>query len=153
MLRFYNLFINIINLIISMLDSILGTAKSYINEAVIKNKEVPKEQNSAVSDVIFNAVSKNLTTQLGNSKSGINISQLGNLLGGGNSNSFADSMKKSAIDALVKNAGMKSGIAQSVAATIVPGLINTILSKKSGGISSSPLGNIAGGVLGNILKK
>ena len=136
-----------------MSDSISGAVKNYINEAVIRNKEVPKEQNSVVSDVIFNTVSKSLTTQMGNSKSGINISQSGSLLGGGNNNSFADSMKKSVADALVKNAGMKSGIAQSVVAAILPGLISTVLTGKPGGNSSSPLGNIAGGILGNMLKK
>ena len=135
-----------------MLDSILGTAKDYINNAVVKNKEVPTEQNSVVSDVIYSAVSKSLTTQMGNSKSGANLSQLSSLLGGSN-NSVVDSMKKSVIDALVKKAGMKSGIAQSVVASILPGLMNTVLANKTGKNSSSPLGNIAGGLLSNMLKK
>ena len=134
-----------------MLDSILGTAKDYIDSAVVKNKEVPKEQNSVVSDVIFNTVSKSLKTQMGDTKSGVNLSQLGSLLGGGKNNSFVDGMTKSVVDALIKKAGMKTGTAQNVVAAILPGLINTVLAKKLGG--SSPLGNIAGGILGNILKK
>ena len=134
-----------------MLDSILGAAKEYIDSAVVKNKEVPKEQNSVVSDVIFKTVSKSLTTQLENSKSGVNVSQLGSLLGGGSNNSFVENMTKSVVDALVKKAGIKSGIAQNIVAAILPGLISMVLSKKLGG--NSPLGNIAGGLLGNILKK
>ena len=134
-----------------MLESILGTAKDYIENAVSKNKEIPKEQNSIVSDVIFNTVSKSLKTQTGGSNSSINISQLGNLLGGGN-NSFVDGMTKSVVDALVKKTGMKSGIAQNVAAAILPGLVKTVLTKKMSGENSS-LGDIAGGLLGNIFKK
>ena len=135
-----------------MLEAILGTAKDYVENAVIKNKEVPKEQNSVVSDVIFNTVSKSLKTQTGGSNSGINISQLGSLLGGGGANSsFVNSMTKSVTDALIKKAGMKSGIAQNVVAAILPGLISTVLAKKLGG--SGSLGNVAGGLLGNILKK
>ena len=135
-----------------MLDSILGAAKEYIGNAVVKNKEVPKEQNSLVSDVIFDTVSKSLKTQLGDTKSGFNISQLGSLLGGGGANSsFVNSMTKSVTDALIKKAGMKSGIAQNVVAAILPGLISTVLAKKLGG--SGSLGNVSGGLLGNILKK
>ena len=135
-----------------MLESILGTAKDYIENAVSKNKEIPKEQNSVVSDVIFNTVSKSLKTQTGGSNSGINISQLGSLLGGGNNNSFVEGMTKSVVDALIKKTGMKSGIAQNVAATILPGLINTVLAKKMSG-GNSPLGNIAGGLLSSVFKK
>ena len=135
-----------------MLEAILGKAKDYIENAVIKNKEVPKEQNSVVSNVIFNTVSKSLLTQMGGSNSGVNISQLGSLLGGGNNNSFVDGMTKSVVDALVKNTGLKSGIAQSVAAAVIPGLIKTVLAKKMGG-GNSPLGNIAGGLLGSMFKK
>jgi len=133
-----------------MLESILGTAKEYIDNAVSKNKEVPKGQNAAVSDVFFNTVSKSLTTQLGNSKSGFDISQLGSLLGGGKNNSFVDSMSKTVVDALVKKVGLKAGIAQNVVSAILPGLVSTVLAKKTG--SSSPIGNIAGGLLGNILR-
>ena len=134
-----------------MLDSILVAAKEYIDGAVVKNKEVPKEQSSAVSNVIFNTVSNSLKTQMGNSKTGINTSQLGNLLGKGNNNSLADGMSKSVVEALIKNAGMKPGIAQNIVAAILPGLISTVLAKKMGG--NSPLGNIAGGLLGSVLKK
>ena len=131
-----------------MLEAILGTAKDYIENAVIKNKEIPKELNVVVSEVIFNTVSKSLKAQMGDSNSGFNISQLGR----GNNNSFVDGMTESVVDALVKKTRMKSGIAQNVAAAILPGLIKTVLAKKVSG-GNSPLGNIAGDLLGSMFKK
>jgi hypothetical protein len=134
-----------------MLESILNTAKGYIASEVGKNANVPKQQSSAVSDVIFNTVSSSLQSQLGGSKSGgFDISQLSSLLGGGGGNSaFVNSLSKSVVDALVKKAGLQSGIAQSIASAIIPGLISS-LTKQSGG--GNMLGSLAGGLLGKFGK-
>ena len=134
------------------LDSILGVAKDYIQDSVVKNANVPKQQHAAVSDVIFNSVSKNLTSQLGGgSKSGFDLSKLGGLLGGGSGTSgILDSLSKPIIADLVKKTGMKSGVAQNVVSSILPGLLGTLTKKIGGG---GVLGNVAGGLLGNLLGK
>ena len=137
-----------------MLDSILSTAKDYIQKEVGKNANVPKQQSSVVSDVIFNTVSSSLKKQMGGtSKSttggGIDLSMLGGLLGGGKNSNFLDGMSKSVVDALVKKTGMKSPVAQSIASSILPGLISAITKKAGGGA----LGNVAGGLLGNLFGK
>jgi hypothetical protein len=151
------------------LDSILGTAKDYIQKEVGKNANVPKAQSSVVSDVIFGAVSKSLTSQLGGSSKsggGIDLSKLGGLLGGGSSSgsggllggllgggsssgssSLLDTLSKSVVDALMKKAGMKSGVAQSIVSAILPGLISNLTKNIGGG----NLGNVAGGLLGGLL--
>ena len=136
-----------------MLDSILSTAKDYIQKEVGKNTNVPKQQSSVVSDVIFNTVSSSLTKQLGGSAKsggGIDLSMLGGLLGGGKNTNFLDGMSKSVVDALVKKTGMKSPVAQSIAASILPGLISMVTKKIGGG---GALGNVAGGLLGNLFGK
>jgi len=158
-----------------MLDSILDSAKDYIGKAVDKNKDVPKAQNTAVKDAIFNTVSSSLTKQAG-SKSGLDLSQLGSLLGGATktdssskttkttktsktastastSNSLVDSMTKSVVDALTKKVGINSDVAQNLASSIIPGLISSVVAKKLSGGSggsggSSQLGKVAGSVLG-----
>ena len=140
-----------------MLDSILSSAKGYIQDSVAKNTSVPKQQSSVVSDVIFGTVSKSLQSQLGGGAKagstggagGINLSMLGGLLGGGGKNSsFLDGMSKSVVDALVKKTGMKSPVAQALAASILPGLISSLTKNMGGG---GALGNVAGGLLGNLL--
>ena len=142
-----------------MLDSILSTAKDYIQKEVGKNTNVPKQQSSVVSDVIFNTVSSSLTKQLGGtSKSGggIDLSKLGGLLGGGGGKTdsgFLGTLSTSVVNALVKKTGMQSTIAQSIASAILPGLISTITKKIGGGNLGNlgNLGNVAGGLLGGLL--
>ena len=149
-----------------MLESILGTAKDYIQDAVVNHKSVPTQQHSVVSDVIFDTVSSGVKNELGgNAKSGggINLSQLGSLLGGGNllgggkNSNFLSGMSKSIVDALVKKTGMTSTVAQSVVSAILPGLISTLTKKIGGGALSGggggSLGNVAGGLLGGLLGK
>jgi len=134
-----------------MLESILGTAKDYIQKEVGKNTNVPKGQNTVVSDVIFNTVSSSLKKQAGgNAKTGggLNLSQLGGLLGGGGNNSFLSTTSKSVVNALVKKTGMQPAVAQGIVASILPGLISAITKKIGGG---GLLGNVTGGLLGGLL--
>ena len=118
-----------------MKDLILKTAKDYIEKEVIKNKDVPEQDCKNVSDVIFSS----LQSHLSGGGSGLNLGQLGGLLGGvgGGGNNV---LIKTVADALVSKTGMQAAIAQSIAGAIVPGLLKSVTQKGAGGVLGGVLG-------------
>ncbi|GHV56263.1 hypothetical protein FACS1894182_02460 [Bacteroidia bacterium] len=135
-----------------MLDSILNTAKDYIQKEVVNNAAIPNHQNAAVSDVIFNTLSSSLKSHLGSSGSGsgFDLSQLGSLLGGGNNSGFLKNMQGTVVDALVKKIGLNPQVAQSIVSAILPGVISAVTKNMGGSAGGGVLGNLAGGLLGSL---
>ena len=136
-----------------MLDSILNTAKDYIQDAVVNHADVPDQQNSAVSDVILNTLGGALKNQLGGQGSGINLSQLGSLLGGGHNSGFYNNAHSLVVDALIQKAGLNPQVAQSVTSAVLPGVVSVITKKIGGNAGGNVLGKLAGGLLGNLFGK
>ncbi|GHT03591.1 hypothetical protein FACS189440_06620 [Bacteroidia bacterium] len=134
-----------------MLDTILNTAKDYIQSAVANNAEVPNHQNSSVSNTILSTLGSSLQSHLGgqSSGSGLNLSQLGNLLGGGNNSNFYNNTHSSVVDSLIQKTGLNPQVAHNVASAVLPGVVSAITSK----LGANATGNAAGGILGNLLGK
>jgi uncharacterized protein YcfJ len=136
-----------------MLDSILNTAKDYIQDAVVNHADVPNQQNSMVSDVILNTLGGALKNQLGGQGSGINLSQLGSLLGGGHNSGFYNNAHNLVVDALTQKAGLNPQVAQSVASAVLPGVVSVITKQIGSKAGGNVLGKLAGGLLGNLFGK
>jgi hypothetical protein len=131
-----------------MLDSILNTAKDYIQGAVASNAQIPSHQSSSVTDTILNTLGNSLQSHLGQSSgSGVNLSQLGNLLGGGNNSGFYNNTHSSVVDSLIQKTGLNPQVAHSVASAVLPGVVSAITNK----LGANATGSTAGGILGNLL--
>ena len=120
-----------------MIEKILELAKDYIQNTVSNTAEIPVEKKENVSDTIISSVKENIQGEV---NSGLDINGLIHLFGQGTQSGFYKNTETSIISSLINKTGLDPKLANALATTLLPGLINFIKEKYGNNL----LGNILG---------
>jgi len=112
-----------------MIENLLGLVKEYAGSAVVNNPSVPNTKNNLAIQSIAEGV-------LGGLKQEASGSGFGNIVGmltsGGNvSKSVTNTVQTSVIDSLMSKVGINNTLAKSIAAQVVPSVLNSLSHKAS----------------------
>ncbi|MEZ7504388.1 DUF937 domain-containing protein [Flavobacterium sp. Arc2] len=133
-----------------MFEQLTQLAQQFGVDAVVKNDAIPNEQNEAV----INEASSSIVTGLQKVVAEGNISQLGELFQGNNAQDKSNPIVQKLTEQLTGNLGEKFGLnsvaASEVAATLIPKILNALVSKaKDPNDSSFEISDIIGAISGN----
>jgi hypothetical protein len=128
-----------------MVDKLLDLVKEHAGNAVVNNPAVPNAKNGLAIQSIADGILSGLQQQAGGKGFG-NI--VGMLASAGNVKpTVVGGVQQSVVSALTQKTGLGSGISQSIAAQIVPSILNS-LSHKSADASNSSFD--IGGILSSL---
>ncbi|MCC8146343.1 MAG: hypothetical protein LIO93_07910, partial [Bacteroidales bacterium] len=118
-----------------------------IDQSVENRNDIPDHQKSSVSNTIVNSLEQNLKEEAG---SGLDLSKLMSLFSNNNTTTttnsntnsgFYQKMQSSIVSALTGKLGLNPTIANSIVASILPGLITTLANKFG---ANNMVGNLLG---------
>lgn len=134
-----------------MLDQILNLVKDQAANVITNNSQVPEEKKDAAVETTTHAIADGLKNQL----SAGNISNIMSLFGSGSgsSNALSGSLQNSVVTALAEKVGLNKTVATTIAATVVPALINLISKKHNDPNDSFDLGSVLSSFTGGDGKK
>jgi len=136
-----------------MLDQLLGLIQQNSQEAIVQNPEVPNEHNEDVMHTLMGSITGGLQQQ---AQSG-NISEVTNLLSGshgtsGNSlmnNPMVSSIASNAISSIMQKFGLSNQAAGGIVSSVLPGVLGGLIGKIGNrNDSSMDLSGVLGGLLG-----
>lgn len=137
-----------------MLEQLLGLIQENSQQAIVQNPQVPNAQNEDVMSTLMSSITGGLQQQ---AQSG-NLQGLMGLLSGkgvnAGSNGLMDnpvvsSIAKNAIGSIMQKFGLNNSVASGIVASVLPGVISSIISKVSNpGDSSLDFNSILGGLMG-----
>jgi len=136
-----------------MLDQLLGLIQQNSQQAIVQNPAVPNEQNEDVMKTLLGSITGGLQEQ---AQSG-NIQGVMGLLSGNNgvtagglmNNPIVASIASKAIGSMMEKFGMSNSAASGIVASVLPGVIGSLISKVSNsGDSSLDFNSILGGLMG-----
>lgn len=111
-----------------MLDNLLDLVKQHAGDAIINNPAIPNERNDEAIEV----ASSSIFDTLKNAASGGNIGDLMNLFnsnGNAEANPLANTMQSGLVQNLMHKFGLDKGIAGTIAASLLPTVLNKFVSK------------------------
>ncbi|WP_025761504.1 hypothetical protein [Dyadobacter tibetensis] len=138
-----------------MLDQLLGLIQENSQKAIVENPQVPNEKNNDVMTTIMSAITGGMQQQAASG----NMQGIMGLLSGkeGQSasaglmdNPIVSSIANNAIRSITEKFGLNSGAASGIVASVLPGVLQSLISKVSNPNDSSIdfnsiLGGLAGG--------
>ena len=136
-----------------MLDQLLGLIQENSQQAVVQNPAVPNEHNEDVMQTLLGSITGGLQEHV----QGGNVAGIIGLLSGNSgtssnglmNNPIVASIAKNAIDSIMQKFGINSGAASGIVASVLPGVIGSLISKVSNsGDSSMDFNSVLGGLLG-----
>jgi|TARA_R110002124_G_scaffold182509_2_gene349912 hypothetical protein len=138
-----------------MIEQLLGLIKENSQHAVVQNPQIPNQQNEEVMQTLLSSITGGIQDQ---AQSG-NIQGILGLLSGKDTksatngimdNPIVGSIANNAIGAIMKKFGLDSSVASGIVASVLPGVLSSLISKVSNPNDSSIDFN---GVLGSLLGK
>ncbi|WP_149243722.1 hypothetical protein [Dyadobacter sp. 32] len=136
-----------------MLEQLLGLIEQNSQEAIVQNPAIPNSQNEEVMQTLLGSITGGLQNQ---AQSG-NIQGLLGLLSGNSgtssnglmNNPIVSSIATNAINAIMQKFGINSSAASGIVASVLPGVIGSLISKVSNSNDSSlDFNSVLGGLLG-----
>lgn len=137
-----------------MLEQLMGLIQDHSQEAIVQNPAVPNQQNHEVMQTLMGSIMGGLQEQ---AQSG-NLSGLMGLLSGkaapqGSSslmnNPIVAGIASNAIKSIMQKFGMSNSTAGGIVASVLPGVLSSLINKTSNpGDSSLDFNSILGGLLG-----
>ncbi|AFD05941.1 hypothetical protein [Solitalea canadensis] len=130
-----------------MLDNLLDLVKQYAGDAIVNNPDIPNDQNDAAIEATSSSIFSSLQSQASGGG-------LGNILNMFTGNAGSGGASAGAIagvaGSLMEKFGLDSTKAQGIAATLVPQVLNNLVSKTNDPNDSSfnlngILGSLTGG--------
>lgn len=114
-----------------MLEKVLDMVKNYAEGAVASHPEIPEEKKQETVEATTEAVTDGLKQNfnLSNLSSLTSLFEGGNQVSTGSSNPILSSMQTLLVNALVQRVGLSQGVASSLAANVVPSLMNAFMDK------------------------
>ncbi len=133
-----------------MLDQLIKLVEQNAGDAIIKNKAIPDQQNSAAIQM----VAKQIFTALQNQASQGNLTQIAGLFQGGSKNLASNPIVSQLVASVASSVATKFGIsqqaAQGMASSLLPTVMNQLVTKTNDPKDSSfDLTSIMKGVSGN----
>jgi len=113
-----------------MLDSIINLVKDQALEAITNNSNVPEDKKDAAVATTTSTIIDSLKNEINPD----NISSIIGLLGNNSSldnNPLAGSIQNSLVSALSSKVGLDQGIANNIASTVIPALLNAFTHKSN----------------------
>ncbi|UKJ09052.1 DUF937 domain-containing protein [Solitalea lacus] len=109
-----------------MLDNLLNLVKQYADDAIVQNPDIPNEQNDAAINVASSSIFNSLQSQ---ATSG-GIANLLNMFSGGTDNTaVTNNVTSNVAGSLMEKLGLDTTKAQGIATTLVPQVLNSLVSK------------------------
>ncbi len=108
-----------------MLENLTNLVKQYAGDAIINNPAIPNEKN----DEVVSDASNSIFDGLKNVVSGGNVSDITNLFNGGGDAAASSAVSQNIQSGFVQNLMNKFGLDQGKAASIAAGLIPTVMQK------------------------
>ena len=136
-----------------MLDQLLGLIRENSQQAIVQNPAVPNEHNEDVMQTLLGSITGGLQDH---AQSG-NVAGLMGLLSGNSgtsanglmNNPIVSSIATNAINAIMQKFGITNSAASGIVASVLPGVIGSLISKVSNsGDSSLDFNSVLGGLLG-----
>lgn len=136
-----------------MLEQLLGLIEQNSQEAIVQNPAIPNSQNEEVMQTLLGSITGGLQNQ---AQSG-NIQGLLGLLSGNSgtssnglmNNPIVSSIATNAINAIMQKFGINSSAASGIVASVLPGVIGSLIGKVSNSNDSSlDFNSVLGGLLG-----
>jgi|GEM_PF-115262 len=136
-----------------MLDQLLGLIQENSQQAIVQNPAVPNEHNEDVMQTLLGSITGGLQDH---AQSG-NVAGLMGLLSGNSgtsanglmTNPIVSSIATNAINAIMQKFGITNSAASGIVASVLPGVIGSLISKVSNsGDSSLDFNSVLGGLLG-----
>jgi S-formylglutathione hydrolase FrmB len=133
-----------------MLDQLMKLVEQNAGEAIIKNKAIPDQHNSAAIQTVAQQIFSGLQSQASQG----NLTQIAGLFQGGTSNLGNNPIVSQLVSSVAGSVASKFGIsqqaAQSMAASLLPTVMNQLVKKTNDPKDNSfDLTNIMKGVSGN----
>ena len=133
-----------------MLDQLIKLVEQNAGDAIIKNKAIPDQHNSAAIQAVAQQIFSGLQSQASQG----NLTQVAGLFQGGSKNLSGNPIVSSLISSVASTVASKFGIsqqaAQSMASSLLPTVMNQLVQKTNDPKDSSfDLTNIMKGVSGN----
>lgn len=136
-----------------MLDQLLGLIQQNSQQAIVQNPAVPNEHNEDVMKTLLGSITGGLKDQ---AQSG-NLQGLMGLLSGNSgtsssslmNNPIVSSIANNAISSIMQKFGINSSAASGIVASVLPGVLSSLISKVSNSSDSSlDFNSVLGGLLG-----
>lgn len=137
-----------------MLEQLMGLIQDHSQEAIVRNPAVPNTQNNDVMQTVMGSIMGGFQQEA----QGGNINGLMGLLSGksatvGNSgllnNPIVSNIANTAIRSIMEKFGMSNSAASGIVASVLPGVIGSLISKISNpGDNSIDFNGVLGGLLG-----
>lgn len=137
-----------------MLEQLLSLVQENSQEAIVQNPAVPNQQNDAVMDTLVSSITGGLQQQIqgGNIQGLMSLFSGQSLQGGGSisNNPIVSQITQTAIKSIMEKFGLNNGAASGIVASVLPGVISSLISKisnpKDGSLDfSSVIGSLTGG--------
>lgn len=133
-----------------MLDQLMKLVEQNAGEAIIKNKAIPDQHNAAAIQTVAQQIFSGLQSQASQG----NLTQIAGLFQGGSKNVSSNPIVSQLISSVAGSVATKFGIsqqaAQSMAASLLPTVMNQLVKKTNDPKDSSfDITNIMKGVSGN----
>lgn len=138
-----------------MLEQLMGMIKDHSQEAIVRNPAVPNEHNDDVMQTILGSITGGLQHE---AQSG-NVGGIMGLLSGKSaspsnsaglmSNPIVAGIAGKAIQSIMQKFGMSNGAASGIIASVLPGVLGSLISKTSNPQDGSlDFNSILGGLMG-----
>lgn len=145
-----------------MLDQLLNLVKEHSQDAVVNNPAVPNEHNEGIMQEAVSSITSGLKQELSNGGFQNVLKTLGGQGGGTDGNSIVSNISGNFMNSIMQKFGLNSQTAQSVASSVIPSVMGSLIHKTNdpgdssldlGGIFSSLTGGKTSGLnLGSILQ-
>ena len=136
-----------------MLDQLLGLIQENSQQAIVQNPAVPNEHNEDVMQTLLGSITGGLQdhAQSGNLAGimGLLSGSSGTSANGLMNNPIVGSIATNAVNAIMQKFGINSSAASGIVASVLPGVIGSLISKVSNSSDSSlDFNSVLGGLLG-----
>lgn len=145
-----------------MLEQLLNLVKENAGEAVVNNPAVPNEQNEGILQEAVSSITGGLKDQLAGGGAQDVLKTLGGQAGAAAGNPVVDNISEKFITNIVEKFGVNPQTAQSIASSVIPAVMGSLVNKTNdpndssfdlGGILSHLSGGKTSGLnLGGILQ-
>lgn len=145
-----------------MLDQLLSLVKENAQDAVANNPEVPSEHHEGIMQEAANSITGGLKQELANGGFQNVLKTLGGKAGTTGDPSIVNNISGNFMNSIMQKFGLKSQTAQSIAASVIPAVMGSLVKKTNdpndssfdlGGIFNSLTGGKASGLnMGSILQ-